>query len=121
MRKKMVIGAAGVGVLLAGIVSAANLDVSAATGQTLAAGDVTVSGAKLTDVEFTLDATGKKLDKVSMTLTTPDGKKLVAARVAATVGSSTATAATDANGVAVVDVVDIAVEDVETIKVVVAS
>ncbi|MDH3958717.1 MAG: hypothetical protein OEU98_04510 [Actinomycetota bacterium] len=119
-KKKIAIGAAGVGVLLAGIVSAANLDVSAADG-TLAAGEVTVSGATLAKVEFTLDDTGRNLDKLTMAFTTPDEEPVVGASVAATIGSATATAATNDKGVAEVDVDPIAVEDVKTIKVVVAS
>jgi len=123
MRRKIIIGGAAVGLLLAGVVSAANLDTSKVAGKTLAAGDVTVSGADLASVDFELDATATKLDKITMTFdaegtsTTP----IQGATVAATIGTATSTGTTDAAGTVVIDVADVAIEDVTEIGIVVAS
>lgn len=52
MIKKIAIGGTAAGLVLAGAASAAKLDTNAVAGKTLAAGDVTVSGAVLQDISF---------------------------------------------------------------------
>lgn len=110
MKKKLVIGAAAIGLVAAGIVSAANLDTSAVDGKTVAAGEVTVSGADLTDIEFGLDAEGQTLQTVTVWVA-KDGLALAGANVFARIGDDVSpVAVTGQKGKAVIDVVDVPVK-----------
>ncbi|MDH3958716.1 MAG: hypothetical protein OEU98_04505, partial [Actinomycetota bacterium] len=99
MIKKLVIGGTAAGLVLAGAASAAQLDTDGVAGKTLAAGDVTVSGAVLEDISFgtawsqDFSSGSEGLHEHGGTVSTKDGIGIVNGSVFTRFGGYTTTSA----------------------------